>query len=175
MNRSVIAALAASISLAGAAFAQSPSTAVDATIACLDIADDAERLACLDRAAKELKETRILRGADARSEELERAPVVETEAQFGTDGMERTIEERQSGKLRQIEAKVAEARIYQRKKVILTLDNGQIWRQLQSDSTSIPFSRKGHVYSVRIKRGPLGNYMLFVDNLKRGIRVERIK
>ena len=177
----------------GAALAQAnEEAAVNSTIACLEIAHDAARLACLDEAASTLKATRIIREEEEiakAEEERERfglsgkpdAPekpvvaVTETPEDFGAEALEDVRKERDAKRLKRIEAKVAEVRINKLGKVTLTLDNGQVWRQLSSDNKSIRFPRRENLYTAKIKRGGMGNYMLTVKELRRTIRVKRIK
>ena len=53
-------------------------------------------------------------------------------------------------------------------KVVITLDNGQIWRQIDASSLRL---RVGD--SVRIERGAIGSYMLQKKGSKRSMRVTR--
>lgn len=63
---------------------------------------------------------------------------------------------------------------YQRLEVHLA--NGQVWRQLPSDSQRVVERMRGsRAYSVDVWEGNLGGYLLRVNELSRVIRVERIR
>jgi hypothetical protein len=57
-----------------------------------------------------------------------------------------------------------------RKKRIFTLDNGQVWRQTETDSLSI--KQDDIIY---IERGILGSFYMSKDQVNRKFRVKRIK
>lgn len=63
---------------------------------------------------------------------------------------------------------------YQRLEVRLA--NGQVWRQLPSDSQRVvDRMRSSRAYSVDVWEGNLGGYLLRVNELSRVIRVERVQ
>lgn len=159
--------------------------AVDAAIACIDIADPAARLACLDAAATKLKETRIIReeddaagfqAADARDAgPLPTISSAETEVDaFGAERVESKRTERERERLNELTAAVVEARVNRFGVITVTLDNGQVWRQLDSDGDRVRL-REGTLYNVRIKRGAVGGYRGKFLELGRTIRMKRIK
>lgn len=184
-SRRALAALVAAAPLfAASAAAQSAdqNAAADAAIACLDIEDTEARLACLEGAAKELKATRI------RSETAEEsaaadaaAPVIAADAMsdeeaFGAEALASTKKAiREKERTTRLNSKVVEFRVNRDGDITAVLENGQVWRQLSGDSTVIRLPNKEKVFTVTIKRGPLGNYMMKVNELKRTIRVRRIK
>ncbi len=169
----------------------SEAQAVDAAIACRDITDDLERLACLDAATETLVVTRIVReeaieekkreertffGLGGRKNKQDDDPLVaETPQDFGGEYLPENIKKRDEKRLKQITAKVAEFSVNQYGKVTVTLENGQIWRQLNSDSKRLVFSRKEKLYTAKVKRSTFGNYLLTVKELGRTIRVRRIE
>lgn len=179
------------IGLSGAGAQPTESEAVDAAIACRDIKDDLERLACLDRATETLVVTRIVREeaiAEKKREERtffglgkpkqkdEDNPLVtETPEEFGGEYLPENLKKRDEKRLKEITSKVAEFRVNQFGKVTVTLENGQVWRQLNSDNKRLILSRKGKLYTAKVKRARFGNYMLTVNELRRTIRVRRIK
>ncbi|MEI9989006.1 MAG: hypothetical protein WDM86_03115 [Rhizomicrobium sp.] len=59
-------------------------------------------------------------------------------------------------------------------KFIVVLDNGQIWRQLESDSNKAHFM-KGAQNTVTISRGLLGSYNLVVNDSMMPFKVKRLK
>ncbi len=177
-------ALAAMAPLAfGAAFAQSDqNAAADAAIACLDIEDTEARLACLEGAAQELKATRVRRetAEESAAAEAATAPVIADGASeedlFGAEALASTKEAvREKDRTTRLNSKVVEFRVNQLGDITAVLENGQVWRQLSGDSTIIRLPNKDKVFTVTIKRGPLGNYMMKVNEIGRSIRVRRIK
>ena len=57
-------------------------------------------------------------------------------------------------------------------KLIVTLENGQVWEQ--TDSASVPYSRKSGVESAEVKRAALGSYKMKLDG-GRAFRAKRTK
>lgn len=129
--------------------------------ACRAEADDARRLACYDR-------------------EMERAspapaPVELTaEERFGREG-EMTREEadrkaKESRELGELGAKVSEIWSRSDGLMVITLDNGQVWRQNNPDS----FFRLKAGDPVRILPGVMNSFLMSGPS-KRSTRVSRVK
>lgn len=178
------AALAAAPVLFAAALAQSPdqNAAADAAIACLDLEGAEARLACLEGAAQELKATRIRAETAAESAAADdAAPVVAAEEMseeeaFGAEALASTKRAiREKDRTTRLNSKVVEFRVNQLGDITAVLENGQVWRQLSGDSTIVRLPNKDKVFTVTIKRGPFGNYLMQINELKRSIRVRRIK
>ncbi len=177
MSRALVALFAAAPFGVTAAAAQShENAAADAAIACLDIENTERRLDCLEAAARELRATRVVIeqendvGAPAADEEGS------LEDQFGAESLDTTKrEKRKEQQSFRLEAKVVEIRVDPYKTLTVTLENGQVWRQLSSDTTKLPITGDDRLYTVTIKRGPLNNYRMQLDKFKRWIRVRRIK
>ena len=212
----VVAATTFFAAITAAAAQPSEIDAIDRTIACMDIDDDADRLACLDEAAQTLKVTRIIREdavAEKKADEREQfglnerdlkkeerrlakeqrkqekreakaarkaakeqraEAVIETEDDFGGEAIPERRREREEQRLKSITAKVAEIRVNRFGTVTLSLANGQVWRQLDSDSKRLRLN-ENRLYTAKVKRSLMGNYLLTVNELKRTIRVRRIK
>ncbi len=77
-------------------------------------------------------------------------------------------------RLKEITAKAVEIRFNRFGKATLTLDNGHVWRQLDSDNRAI-WLDDDKLYTVTVKRSAFGNYLLTVNELRRTIRVRRIQ
>lgn len=169
--------------LPGAALAQSAAdSAADAAIACLDVADPDERLACLEGATREIKATRVRQqtaeesAADDAAGAVIAADDATAEEQFGAEALRSTkTAKRKEQQTKRLEATVVEFKLSPYKKITAVLDNGQVWRQLDGDNAHIIISSKIDVYTITIKKGPLGNYMMKVNELDRWMRVRRIK
>lgn len=172
-----VASVLASLAAAGAALmfvaasAQDAEEAIDAVIECRTTADAAERLACMDKAAETLSVTRF---STARDEDVGRQ-AMETPEEFGAEVLPQERAKRAEKKLKAITGKIAEVAVRPNKKVIVTLENGQKWRQLDGDTHLVRFYGKDRLYTATIKRSMFGNYLLIVNELKRSIRVERIE
>lgn len=170
--------------------------AIDSALACRSIADPASRLECLDKAAAAIAETRIIRDDDSeietaaedrmdgfgapsskRPKPRRQEPNLDRQSpdKFGEEQLQSTrAKKAQSNRQNKLEDKVIEVRVNSRKRATLTLANGQSWRQLESDDISLPL-RDGKLYTVVIKRSVMGNYLMRVNELKRTIRVRRIR
>jgi hypothetical protein len=184
LTRFFAASLAACAALAGAAFAQSAADkASDAAVACLEIVDAAARLACLEGAAREIKATRVRpeTAEETTAANAATAPVVAAEGAteeelFGAEALDTVKKEkREKAKKFALNAKVVEFRLNRFGDVTAVLDNGQVWRQLQGDSAQLPRPSDDKLYTVRIKRGAVGSYVMTVNEMKRAVRVRRIK
>tara|TARA_R110000868_G_scaffold11516_5_gene56361 strand:+ start:9181 stop:9804 length:624 start_codon:yes stop_codon:yes gene_type:complete len=67
---------------------------------------------------------------------------------------------------------VASVRFSRSRKVIVTLENGQVWQQLDSDSTHIPRSETG-AGGATIRAAALGSYMMRLGEDGRWFRTTR--
>lgn len=178
--------------LASAVAQPSETEAVDAAIACRDITDDLKRLACLDAATETLVVTRIIREEAVEEKKREERTffglgkrkqkdddfdplVAETPEEFGGEYLPENIKKRDEKRLKEISVKISEFRVNPYGKVTVTLENGQVWRQLNSDSKTLHFSRKEKLYTAKVKRSTFGNYLMTVKEMRRTIRVRRIE
>lgn len=149
---------------------------------CGDVVDDAERLACYDRIARQPDggedEGLDPAPATAAQSEDEIRPtgttdggedVLQAEADFGVEPRMRQAESEKS-KLREIYATVVSIDQTSSGKRVFTLDNGHVW--LEQTLTRRLKLKPGE--SVRIKAGSLGSYKLFGEG-KVSTKVERIQ
>lgn len=175
---------------------QSDKQAVVAAVSCRDITSDAERLACLDNASAALAKTSIVR----ENAEGERTPYVfaennaaaedadvpapaekaliepAPEADFGGERLRAREEQREQGRRQSLTSQIVEIVVNPFDKVTVTLDNGQVWRQLDGDDRTVRFPADGpQVYTAQIKQGLFGNYMMKIVERDRTIRVRRIE
>ena len=172
--------------------------AIDRALECMKISDDAERLQCMDIATEALSVTRIVREeAIAKKEEAERENFglsnVQKEAQkeasiiseapkaedkvddFGSESVPEKRKQKEKKRLQKIVSKVVELKVNRFRKITLTLDNGQVWRQINSDDKIIPINDKKKLYTATVKRSIMGNYRLTLNDGRQVIRVRRIK
>lgn len=187
MNAAPFAILAALFVASAAAAQPSESEAVDDAIACLAIEDAEDRLACLEGAAKTLQVTRIVREEQTAAAEEEekanfglgetRAPnqVAEAPEDFGDEAIPDVQRDKDGKRIKAINAKVVEIRVNSLGTATVSLDNGQVWRQLDSDNKKLHFGNSERLLTAKVKRSLFGNYMMTVNELHRTIRVRRIK
>jgi hypothetical protein len=173
------------------AYAASPiDEAMDRAIACRTIADNAERLACFDGAVAGVENAKALRAAEAQEKKAAKEKkrkddfglkgrdvivMADTEENFGGEAVPEIRAAQEEKRLKAITATATTVKVNSLKQATLVLDNGQVWKQLESDSVSVPRTSDGKSYSVTIKRAAMGNYMATIDELNRTIRVTRVK
>jgi len=164
-----------SIFVVGAAHADSTGDALAEIARCTGIADSAARLKCFDAAALRTHGALAAppaEGARDRVEGLEysRPPRAVTRTEdFGKPPPPPEIT--------QITATVLELARTVRGRSIFTLDNGQVWRQLDGDDTDVQDPGPGKTMKVAIEMGfgVLGNYNLTIEGRNGLIRVRRLK
>jgi hypothetical protein len=167
MRREISALIAAAAIgfFAGAARAQSPAdAAADALIACLDISDSGERLSCLEAGANEIRALRTGAVETAATDDL-----------FGAESLASTKRaKREDEKAARLDAGVVEIRVGPLKNVTVVLDNGQVWRQSESDRVVIRPPKNQSGLTVTITKAAFGGYWMKINELGRQIRVKRI-
>jgi hypothetical protein len=181
----------AACAAAAPALAASPiEKAIDAAMACRAMTDNAQRLACFDAAmggietAKAEETTRVAEKKAAKEKKkkddfgLRGNDVIvmaDTEENFGGEAVPEIRAAQEEKRLKAITANATTIKVNSLKQATLTLDNGQVWKQLESDTESLPQRADGKSYPVTIKRATMGNYMLTIEELHRTIRVTRVK
>ena len=171
---------------------------VEELVACRAIEEDAARLACFDALADRLAvgpETPAASVSEplADSPEVESpplaqapsvivppsaSPVVEKTPEqsavdaFGGDRLAKTKDDKPK-KLTEISTKVADLQFTSLKKAIVTLENGQVWRQLDSDSTRVR-KKTAIGAEVTIKKASFGSHKMKIDG-GRSFRVKRVR
>ena len=150
------------------AAAEEPSASLRA---CRSLQDDAKRLACYDREVDRLGAQTASAGA---APAAPAAPAQTPEERFGRTGaMNREESDRmaqESRELGELRATISEIWTRADGLMVLTLDNGQIWKQIRPDSQ---FRLKAGE-KVRIQPAALGSYLLSGES-KRSTRVSRVK
>jgi len=163
-----------------------------AIASCREIPKSKHRLRCFERTTEVLQEFAPFAAAEARanegneSKDASRAvsavassdpytdgDEVDPAASFGAEDLI-PDEENEIKELRAVAVAVSQNK---RGKYIIRLANGQVWRQLQSDTNKIRFrpdqAENGH--DVIIKKRSLGSYALRTTSAKRSILVRRVK
>jgi hypothetical protein len=98
------------------------------------------------------------------------------QAEFGAENLTETAREAagQPAPLDEIKSGVTEVYLTLKGRFIVTLANGQIWRQIDSDTGRPRFNKNGGD-TVTISRGMIGGYNLVVDGRTGLFKVARIK
>lgn len=159
---------------APSALADPKTSAVEAMLACRSVDVESERLACMDAAMNGL-ETAFPRAAMTpaqRTEHDEQIAVQEAETAVAAFGGEK-FNNRKGDELKEINDVISVASTTHNKKALIILENGQIWRQLDADTTRVRI-KKAEGKPVLIKRQMLGSHMMKIDG-GRGFKVRRVK
>ena len=152
---------------------------------CRDLPDDDARLICYDAAVDRSRQSAYARPAPAPAKPPAPAPAKPAETAATTtaaaslsqedlfgksgDAVERRVEEATgSERIDSLGATVAKLQQYSYNKVLITLDNGQVWKQIDSSNLRL---RVGD--GVEIERASLGSFMLRKQGSKRSMRVSR--
>jgi hypothetical protein len=158
--------------VAGAVHAQSTADASAEIARCAAIADSAARLKCFDAAAPRANGAPAAQPAreapDRDGFGFSPPPVTRVE-DFGKPPPPPEIT--------RITATVLELGRTVRGRSIFTLDNGQVWRQIDGDDADVQDLEPGKPMKVAIEMGLrlLGNYNLTIEGQNALIRVRRVK
>ncbi len=98
-----------------------------------------------------------------------------TPTQFGADQLPSAHPQAAGHEIDSISAHVSEYAMNPLGKFIVFLDNGQVWRELQSEASHVYFRHDARDNAVMIERGMLGSYILHLNGSMRGYKVERVK
>jgi hypothetical protein len=156
-------------------------------LACRAIADSTARLACFDRETAALANSPppaaapaaaapavASSSAPAAPPAAPAAPPLDAQQSFGLSGSAIASHEEAAGarpaKVAKIEARVVGLALTGNGRTLFTLDNSQMWRQLESDGDML--AKLGD--TATISRGLLGSYWLQLKS-GRGCKVTRIR
>jgi hypothetical protein len=196
MRRAAIVAIAA-VSAAAVAMA-SPAAAQSAgdLMSCIEIARDADRLACYDAAVakvspqakaasdKRAKETARIAAEEAAAAEAAAAAKAEADAaaraaqakaDFGAETVtSKKVSERtrpDPDEIIKLDAKLSDILTNREGKYVFLLDNGQLWKQVSTEAgLNI---RPGD--DVVLEKSTMGGYKLNFKRIKRWVLVKRLK
>ena len=164
---------ACALPLAFAALAQE--TPIEDVYACASEADDAARLACYDAAVGRLKSAE--EAGEITTVTREEVETVRRESfGFSIPSLPSLAMPKFGGGdgdgLEEVTFAVASIRKDPYGKLIVTLENGQVW--LQTDSNRVSYSRRNGVEEAVIKTASMGSFRMKLDG-GRAFRVERQK
>lgn len=160
--------------------------ALSAVAKCAEIGATAERLQCFDSAAAAAKSVldanQPAATQDAGSDgglmswfglAPENKPVTKTE-DFGIN--EANIpEEKRPAEISKISGKVVEFAKNALGRSVFILDNGQVWKQIEGDSTEVYQRAADGDMSVTIEKAMFGSFSLRIDGRTGIIKVRRVK
>ena len=155
---------------------------------CRDLPDDDARLICYDAAVDRSRQDAYSRPAPASEPSPAVTPAgpaaapaaaaattatagLSQEDLFGqtSDEVERTVEEATGDeRIDSLSATVTKLREYTYDKMLITLDNGQVWKQIDTSNLRL---RVGD--TIDIERASLGSFLLRKKGSKRSMRVSR--
>jgi hypothetical protein len=192
MIRSIIVAAAAVAAMVPDS-AQAQSALPEALRACVALDNDAERLACFDRAVGALDARAAAAAAErarladirareaaarAAAEQAEQARLAAQAAaqakvdRFGAEAVTKGPGDPASGAdLDELTAKIIAVTDAGLGLSVIDLDNGQRWRMTEADAGAV--IRPGD--AVRLKRGALGSYRMSLQRSGRTLRVLRVR
>ena len=141
-------------------------------VRCVSIDDDAQRLACYDRLFRSSAPSSAPAPATTAGATTAAATARPAEEDFGKDVAERArAREQEQEKVREVRARVTKVDVLRDGALVLTLDNGQVWRQNEPTLT-LQFKEGDEVL---IRSGMLGSYLLRHADGKSTTRVTRTK
>ncbi|MEE2691164.1 MAG: hypothetical protein VX640_06465 [Pseudomonadota bacterium] len=139
---------------------------------CAAIVADEERLACFDGLAPAMQAAEgDVRNALALSKATGDLEAKRAEA-FGAETFADKDAVNELEKLSRINAGVAEMQMMEDRRLKITLDNGQVWRQ-DPDDKIIPAPKDGVERTAEIRRAMFGRYLMTIEPEGRTIRVKR--
>jgi hypothetical protein len=160
-----------------------PNTLSGQVLACRDIAPDAARLTCFDRMAAEVAPARVSSAPPAPPAPPSSRPAapavkdaLDPQRTFGLSQARIVAREASAAGVRVKELSHITARVMRilqapHRGAIFDLDNGQVWKQSDTDGTDV-FANVGD--SVEISRGFLGSYWLVTPSSQR-LNVVRLR
>lgn len=157
-----------------------PARPTDGIYACAEVSDDAERLKCFDTAVAALKTAETsgnVRTIDvAAIEKIERESfgfslpsLTDVFRRSDRDGTGKPSTDKQIDEVTHPIKSISVNRVTH--KATITLENGQIWEQI--DSQEIPRTKIRKGKEATIKRASLGSFLMTIDG-GAGIRVKRV-
>lgn len=155
--------------------AESPATTAD-VYACATISDDTGRLECYDNAVGRLKAAEdageVATVTRAEVEQVKRDSFGFSIPSLPKLALPKLGGRDEDGEISELKESIAKAHTNTYKKVVITLENGQVWQQ--TDSTRIYISKKRPPEIATIKSAALGSFKMKLDN-GRVFRAKRVK
>ncbi len=173
----IYALICISVLVAGPARADATQDALAEIAKCANIADSSERLKCFDAAVPRAKralaappQPTSAKGGISEWFGFSRPQTVTKADDFG-----KPPPQPQPNEINEIRAAVVDFAKTAHGRSIFVLDNGQVWRQLDSDVSEVRDPPSGTTMKVTIGTGVLGSYNLTIDGRNALIKVRRLK
>ncbi len=181
------------ICISAPAFADERDDAVADIIACSAVRGAKARAKCYDAALPALKSAHpdALALALSRAEEKRLAAKEEAKDEFGLRGdnddaneyevaafgeaMVARGEDDDDDEVKSIESNAVEIGKNLRGKIFVVLENGQIWRQIDGDSSTPYIPGDGVGLRVRVKKGAFGSYTVKIGKARDVFKATRVK
>ncbi len=133
------------------------------------------RIACLEDALRELGAEGVVAASvssSAGEPEIAAPPAVELGQEQVEPRETKTVEDEKA-----ISATVVEFRFVGYRRLLVRLDSGQVWRQIDGDRTSVQRGLRNQqsAFPVELWSASLGGYRMRIIPLNRTIRVERVR
>jgi hypothetical protein len=169
---------AAITSLSGAVAETAPARPTDPIYQCASKADDAERLACFDKAVADLKQAET--SGAVRTVDMAAVEKIERDS-FGFSlpslneifRRDETPEKAAAQPVEEVNLAIASITVNKvTRRATIKLENGQVWEQVDSEELSRSKVRKGKQASIR--KASMGSFLMVIDGSGTGIRVRRI-
>lgn len=166
---------------AGAAYADVARDALADIVKCAEISDSVKRLECFDAAT--------VRGKAALAAPPPAAPVAKEKSLFDWFGFSKPEQATKpedfgkpapppaadSNEITKISSPVLEFARTARGKALFVLENGQVWRQIDGDTTDVLPPAPGTTMTVTVEIGLFGSYNLTIEGRKYLVKVNRLK
>lgn len=149
---------------------------------CRQASTDQERIACLEEALRALQpqsekaEVAAERPQSPQPPPSSSAPPDSSQTvELGADQVSaRDARGQATEPLPRLNAAVQSAQVIPYKRLQVTLDNGQVWRQIRGETQRIN-ARDANDQTVEIWQSNIGGYRMRLNEMARTIRVERIR
>ncbi|MBU1439216.1 MAG: hypothetical protein KKF79_17855 [Gammaproteobacteria bacterium] len=132
---------------------------------CQQIAEEEQRLSCFDQIVSQLDLSATTEATSTAAAEKSVVPQPEEmKAKFGLKKPNREAQ------VQEISSLVKSTAFDLRKKLVITLENGQQWRQTDQAQLNIQAGDR-----CTVKRGALGSFLLGIEGVNKKIRVRRVE
>lgn len=159
----IIAIILSGLIIAGSFPVHAQDSLVNAVRACKKIEKPSSRLSCFDLL---LSDTGV---------EPDISTKQYSEDNFGARDIKKRARAEEASKQQTLTSGLVELSRTRSDKYVFILENGQIWKQAQSDTGKLFIPKKLDNVKVIIKRGFLGSHLLKIEGKKRSIKVNRLR
>lgn len=167
IGASTLAVIAAS---SGGALAQAPANPIE--YCRTTTTTDEDRIACLEAALKASAVAPKAQKKELGAEQVEARQASRKAEELGAEQVAARDKDRPKEPPQRLEARIKDFDYDLRGNLIVTLENGQVWKQ--KDAERVRLSRK-KTYDVEIREGVLSGYRMAIKGARRSVVVERLQ